>query len=109
MDPSKLPGITKKSSETPWTSDNEQRKLSDRAGTVVKNKAKLVNPVERSWAPTEDRAKPKHRKAWPKDKSNIAHGKDPDTGKPVHRSKLFGLPTSPTANRLKNKKDEREY
>jgi hypothetical protein len=109
MDKSKLPGLTKKSSETPWSPTHERKKLSNRAGTVVHNPAKLFRHHDRSWAPGKNKAEPYHEEAWPQDKSNIAHGKDPKTGKPVKRTKVLGLHTGPVAHRLKNKKDEKEY
>ena len=45
MDNSKLPGITKKSSETPWSPAHERKRLKDRAGTISRNPDRGILPL----------------------------------------------------------------
>jgi hypothetical protein len=45
MDKSKLPAITKKSSETPWSPKHEKSRLKDRGGTIARNPDRAILPL----------------------------------------------------------------
>ena len=90
MDNSKLPGFTKKSSETPWSPTHERSKLSDRAGTVKSLTGLPTDPYG-------------DQKSWKGDNTGTTiHGKT-KSGDPVKKKK-GGFPTGP-----KSKNEEREY
>jgi hypothetical protein len=108
MDKSKLPGITKKSSETPWSPAHERSKLSDRAGTTGrKDKTKNIAPI---WTPLTGHLnttiKGKTKKSWKGEdvsEADYKEGKYPGTDKPGKKRKFRWQ------DKVKGKKDEREY
>jgi hypothetical protein len=109
MDKSKLPGLTKKSSETPWTPTHERKKLSNRAGTVYGKPSGLVygsRKKVRSWV---DKDKPEaDRQARLNEensffKAGVDEGQMPTDKKPVKRTH-GGL-----VYRSKKKGEESEY
>jgi len=110
MDNSKLPKQTRKSDETPWTPDHERKKLSDRAGTVTRSRGALnTGSKVRQWHPNAKKkflgipltGPPYYKKVAGGVSTNIAEGKEPNSGRPIKRS---GLKVG-----LKDKKDESEY
>jgi hypothetical protein len=113
MDKSKLPGITKKSSETPWSPTHERKKLSNRAGTVFDDSSTGPFSIrhrrtKRNWASGEegDRAKKlagnEDKSGWNPTRSKVSHGKK-KSGAPVSQNKWNVLDKS------KKKDEEREY
>jgi len=45
MDKSKIPNITKKSSETPWSPKHENSRMKERAGTITRNPDRAILPL----------------------------------------------------------------
>jgi hypothetical protein len=93
MDKSKLPGLTKKSSETPWTPTNERKRLRERAGTTGTIPSRNVVPFPFSVA-VPIKTKAKQLKSWkePADKissKSYREGKYPGTDKPGTKKLRF--------------------
>jgi len=112
MDDSKLPGFTKKSSETPWTPTHERKKLSDRAGTVTRSRGALnTSRNVKQWHPNAKKkflgipltGPPHYKKVAGGVSTNVTQGKEPKSGRPIKKSH-GGLGIG-----LKDKKDESEY
>jgi hypothetical protein len=109
MDNSKLPGFTKKSSETPWTPTHERKKLSDRAGTTGKSGGTSIIPPIGIGLLLQGvgRTPKKKKRSWVGDKiskGSVTGGKYPGTDKPIsHR--LMTRWSDPT----KGKTEESEY
>jgi hypothetical protein len=101
MDNSKLPGFTKKSSETPWSPTNERSRLSDRAGTVGSSAKEAI----KQWPKTRgDKVR-----SWVKDEKDKIHERNIIEGK-INSGKDKGKPTTGIIfPRGKRKNEEREY
>ena len=106
MDKSKLPKMTKKSSEDPWTPEHEQSKLRDRAGTVWTDSEQVgaVRLIKKRKSWSDKKRHKKYTKMRSKDSffaHSIDEGIDPITKKATTKT-MFG-------DREKKKNEEREY
>lgn len=88
MDNSKLPNLTKKSSETPWSPTHERKKLKDRAGSTGEDEgSSVVPPIGIGLLFQGVKVGGGKQRSWKKGEKvteeNFDEGKYPGTDKPA--------------------------